>query len=168
MGARGPQPTPTAIKEARGTARPDRSARNEAKPVGKPTCPSWLPKDAKREFRRLVKLLDELGLIGMIDGNLLTRYASTWHRWRQAVQMVERSGEVVPLKHEDGTLKYLQPNPYVSIARQLADQLHKMEAALGMSPSARSRIEVQLTTPQQDAGKGRFFNDGPPLKFTGT
>ena len=167
MGARGPKPTPSAVKHARGTYRPDRAAANEAQPVGKPTCPAWLTKEAKAEFRRVVKVLDELNLIGKVDGNAIARYAQTWCRWRQAVQMIERDGEVVPIENDDGSLKYLQQSPHVSIARQLADQLQRLEQSLGMNPSARSRIEVPLSVPQEATGKSRFFNASSPLKFTG-
>ena len=104
-----------------------------------------------------------MDLIGKIDGNALARYASTWHRWRQCVEMIGRTGEVVPIKNDDGSLKYLQTSPYVSTARQLADQLQKLEQSLGMNPSARSRIEVPLSPPQREAAKSRFFPDGPAI-----
>src|SRR6266498_4043268 len=87
MGLRVPKTTPSAIKESRGTYRPDRAVRSEAAPIGKPTCPSWMiDPDARKEFRRLVKLLTQMGLVGAADGNLLVRYCTTWIRWRRIVQ----------------------------------------------------------------------------------
>lgn len=159
MGARGPKPTPAAILKQRGTFRPDRHA-DSAKPLGKPTCPSWLNADAKREFRRLVKVLADMGLIGNVDSNALARYASTWVRWRQAVQMIERGGEVVIYKDDAGKVKAVQPSAFNSIARGLAEQLDRLEQSFGMNPSARSRIEV--TPPpvaaSEPQGKNRFFD----------
>ena len=64
MGLRGPRPTPSVIKQARGTYRPDRAPANEARAIGKPRCPKWLNKDAAVEFRRLVRLLGQMGLLG--------------------------------------------------------------------------------------------------------
>lgn len=161
MGKRGPRPLPSAVKQARGTYRPDRAAGNEPQPVGIPKCPSWLNADGKKEFRRLLKVLGEMGLLGAADQNALARYASTWVRWRQAVQMVERGGEVTIYKDEDGRVKSIQPAAFASIARGLAEQLDKLESAFGMNPSARSRIEV---APPPVAGstaesKSRFFCD---------
>src|SRR5690606_12656013 len=140
-----------------GTYRSDRAAANEPKPTGKPTCPTWLSDDAKKEFRRLVKLLSEMGLIGSVDGNALARYASTWVRWRQAVQLLEKSGEVVVYKDEQGKVKAAQPAAFNSIARGRAEQLDRLEQSFGMNPSARSRIEVTPPAPasKEPEGKGR-------------
>ena len=158
MGLRGPKPTPTAIKQARGTFRPDRAAGSEARPTGRPTCPAWLSKDAKREFRRVVKVLSGMGLIGTADSNALARYASTWVRWRQTVQMIEKAGEVVVYRDEQGKPKAVQPSAFNAIARGLAEQLDRLEQSFGMNPSARSRIEVAPPAAPASEPKNRFFD----------
>ena len=146
MGARGPKPTPAAILKQRGTFRADRHA-DSANPIGKPRCPKWLNKDAAKEFKRIVKLLDTMGLLGAVDENALARYATTWTRWRQALQLIEKGGEVVVYKDEAGKVKAVQPSAFNSIARSLAEELSRLEQAFGMTPSARSRIEVTMPMP---------------------
>lgn len=167
MGARGPKPKPSALKKAQGTYRADRAPQHEAVATGKPSCPAWLSKDAKKEFRRVVKLLEAANLVGKLDGNALTRYAQTWERWRKAEAMLAKSGEVIPFKNDDGSLKYLQQSPYVAIARQLADQLHRLEQSLGMNPSSRSRIDIE--SPKEADAFDAFLNSppNPPLKLVG-
>jgi P27 family predicted phage terminase small subunit len=163
MGARGPQPLPSALKVARGTFRADRAARNEAAPLGKPTCPSWIAdKDARKEFRRLVKLLTDMGLVGAADSNLIVRYCTAWVRWRRVVQtlMANPGAEFAIYKDETGKPKSVQVSALHSIARSLSDELSRAESAMGMSPSARSRIEVAPPAPA-DAPKSRFFTDSP-------
>ena len=163
MGLRGPKPTPAAILRQRGTFRADRHA-DSARPIGKPRCPKWLSKDAAREFRRIVKLLDTMGLLGAVDENALARYATTWVRWRQALQMIEKGGEVVVYRDEQGKPKAVQPSAFNSIARSLAEELSRLEQAFGMTPSARSRIDVAPAAPTtQPIGKSRFFD--PPLRL---
>ena len=161
MGARGPQPTPSAVKLARGTYRADRAASNEAKPIGKPRCPKWLSIDAAKEFKRLARLLDKMGLLGAADENALARYAATWTRWRQAIQMIEQSGEVVVYRDDAGKVRAVQPGAFNSIARSLADELSRLEQAFGLTPSARSRIDVAPPTTPVSDGKSRFFTDAP-------
>lgn len=161
MGARGPQPLPSAVKQARGTFRADRAAKNEASPLGKPSCPNWIKdKDARKEFKRLEKLLGAMGLLGAADSNLLTRYCTTWVRWRRVVQtLVQNSGaEFATYKDEAGKVKSIQVSALHSIARSLADELSKAEASLGMSPSSRSRIEVEMPTNKAADPKARFFS----------
>ena len=56
--------------------------------------------------------------------------------------MIQKHGEVYPIKTDGGEVKYLQQSPYVSIARSAGDQLARMFREFGMTPSARTRIEV--------------------------
>jgi P27 family predicted phage terminase small subunit len=166
MGQRGPKPLPSAVKLARGTFRPDRAAHHEAAAIGKPNCPAWMKdKDARSEFRRLVRVLGEMGLIGAADGNLLVRYCTAWVRWRRINQtlLANPGAEVATYKDEAGKPKSIQVSALHSIERSLADQLSRMEGLLGMSPSARSRIEVAPQSAPADAPKSRFFN--PPMRM---
>lgn len=122
-----------------------------------------MSKDAKKEFRRVVKMLGEMNLIGVADGNALTRYAITWVRWRQAIQLVEKSGEVVVYRDDEGKPKAVQPSAFHAIARSLAEELSRLEQQLGMNPAARSRIScAPAAAPASDA-KSRFF--GMPVRF---
>jgi P27 family predicted phage terminase small subunit len=137
---------PSAIKQARGTYRADRAPAREAKALGKPTCPSWLKDaDAKREFKRLCKLLGEMGLLGAADTNLLARYCVNWIRWRRVSQTLASNpgAEFMVIKDDKGQPKMMQVSAVHSVERSLADQLTKAEASLGMNPSARSRITIE-------------------------
>lgn len=163
MGARGPKALPSSLKRQRGTYRPDRAAGHEATPIGKPSCPSWMTdKDARAEFRRVSKLLGQMGLVGAADSNVLVRYATAWVRWRRIVQalMANAGAEFATYKDETGKVKSVQVSALHSIARSLSDELSRAESVLGMSPSARSRIDVAPPAPA-DAPKSRFFDDSP-------
>jgi P27 family predicted phage terminase small subunit len=161
MGKRGPQPTPSEVLKQRGTFRADRAARNEAQPIGKPTCPAWLTdKDARKEFRRVAKLLAEMRLVGAADSNMLARYCTAWVRWRRVVQtlMSNPGAEFATYKDEQGKIKSIQVSALHSIARSLAEELSRYEGSCGMSPSARSRIEVQMPPAAEQQAKSRFFD----------
>ncbi len=167
MGSRGPKPLPSAVKHARGTYRADRAARNEAAPLGKPSCPDWITDpDAKKEFNRLARLLGKMGLVGAVDSNLLVRYCIAWVRWRRIAQslVTNDKAEYVMFRDEKGAVKSMQISALHSAARSLADELSRCEAALGMSPSARSRIEVAPPAPASQP-KSRFFDSPPPMRI---
>lgn len=157
MGARGPLPLPTAVKAARNTLRPCRVSSTEPHAKGLPKPSNDLAPIAKKEFKRLVRLLDQMGVIGAIDGNTLERYIRTWFQWRVAIEMVEKTGPVFTHKATDGTVK-LRRNPYVDIVAALASQLDKLEQAFGLHPSARSRIEVPIAAAPAGNDKSRFFD----------
>lgn len=115
--------------------------------------------DGKKEFRRVVKLLSAMGLIGAADANALTRYAVTWVRWRQAIALVEKSGEVVVYRDEQGKAKAVQPSAFHAIARSLGEELSRLEQQLGMNPAARSRIECAPPAQPASDNKSRFFEE---------
>lgn len=165
MGARGPKPLPSGIKQMRGTYRRDRAARNEARPLGKPKPPAWLKQnpEALKEFKRLVRELSAMGLVGSLDANALTRYTVLWVRWRQAEEMVKKGGDTFVIKGDDGKVKTIMPAPHVAIARQLSEQLARIEGEFGMTPSSRSRIEVAPPAARTEDPKGRFFD--APLRM---
>ncbi len=167
MGARGPQPLPSAIKLGRGTFRKDRAAKNEAAPVGKPSLPKWVADaDAKKEWKRIIKTLTAMGLIGAADQNLLVRYVVAWARWRRVADSLMKSpgAEYAIYKDAKGSVTSIQVSALHSIARSLADELSKAEGALGMNPSARSRINAELPA-KGKSEKSRFFD--PPFKDVG-
>lgn len=160
MGKRGPKPLPTAIRLARGTYRPDRAAFNEPIASGRPKAPAMLKgnPDALKEFRRLVKELSALGILGSVDANALARYSVLWVRWRQAEEMLKKTGDTLVIRDAEGRVKHVLPSPHVSIARSLSEQLGRLEGEFGMTPSSRSRIEVQPPAPAANADtKSRFF-----------
>jgi P27 family predicted phage terminase small subunit len=103
-----------------------------------------------------------MGVVGSVDENALTRYCVTWVRWRQAIQLIEKGGSVQIYKDETGKVKTIQPSAFHSIARSLADELSRLEQAFGLTPSARSRIEVTAAPAIAPEAKDRFFT---PLKI---
>ncbi len=111
MGARGRKPKPTALKRLDGTYRADRAAAHEPKPVGLPSCPRFLSDDGRREFRRVTKMLAEMGLIGRIDGNALARYAATWARCAGPQTYSRRLASFKSLRTKKGSPKLFSRHP---------------------------------------------------------
>ncbi len=154
MGLRGPPPTPTALLELRNSSLvTKRRQQTEAKGrPGRPRCPNWLDKIAKAAWRQLVPQLEAMGVLTLIDANALARYCRLWSRWRQAEAFLDQKGPVYPLKDERGKIKCVMPWPQVAIASKLAQQLTRLEQEFGMTPAARTRIQVSVG----DAGDDEF------------
>jgi P27 family predicted phage terminase small subunit len=152
----GRPPVPTKIKEQRGTLRPHREVANEPVASGLPKVPKDLTKDGKQEFKRLLKMLSAMGIVGAVDGMALERLVRTWLQWRVAVQMLEKTGPVLASKDAEGKAKF-RKSPYVDIAATLAAQLDKLESAFGLTPAARSRVSVQLPA-APEVNTSRFFD----------
>ena len=68
MATRGRKPKPTAIKELEGNPGKRELNQNEPKPEKKaPRCPTWLEAEAKKEWKRLAKQLEQLGILTEVD-----------------------------------------------------------------------------------------------------
>ena len=139
-------------------------ARNEPQPLdGKLSCPDWLDDEAKQAWRQLLPMLDQMGVLSRIDRNALARYCQLWSRWKKAELFIQKHGDTYPLKDERGNIRCLQQFPQVAIAHKLAGQLTRLEQEFGMTPSARTRINVDRCriAPNPLAGggpdKSRFF-----------
>jgi len=140
---RGRKPKPTNLKVLEGNPGQRPLNKNEPKPRRqRPTCPRWLSLEAKREWKRIVPELDRLGLLTVLDKAMLVCYCEAYAEYKDAKEKVATMGKVYPIRDELGNIKYLQQNPYVSIANKAFQQIKAACAEFGLSPSARGRIQI--------------------------
>jgi P27 family predicted phage terminase small subunit len=142
----GRKPKPTAIKALEGN--PGKRALNQAEPkprVIKPKAPEHLGDEEKAKWKAIVRELHPLGLVTSIDVDALAMYCVIFVRWMKAEKMVREKGEII--KTAAGNI--IQ-NPYLSIANRALEQLNKLGAEFGMTPSSRSRVRTDLTDPDQE------------------
>ncbi len=154
--ARGPAPTPTKILKARGSWRAQARKNEPELPVKSPTCPAWLAPEAKAEWRRQVKLLEQTKLIAEVDRAALTAYCEAW------AEFVQASGELAALgslttETESG---YILPHPLVAIKNNAVERLTKIGAQFGFSPASRARLQTSGGEEKAKDGKARFFQAG--------
>ena len=143
MGRRGPPPKPTSVKRWEGN--PGKRPINEREPqptTGTPRCPSWLRKEAKAVWRRMVPELRRMKVLTTADGEALASFCQAYVRWQEAEEFLAKHGPVYAVRDERGQVRYMQQFPQVSIARHLLLILKAFYQEFGMTPSARTRIEV--------------------------
>lgn len=134
----GRKPVPTAIKAARGN--PGKRPLNANEPTMEPSlppCPRWIKGEARAEYRRAGNLLAQMRVVTPADRAPLSEFAVVWARWCEAERMVAEKGMLVL-----GVEKKPIQNPYLSVARQSLDQLIRLQAELGLTPSSRSRLQA--------------------------
>jgi P27 family predicted phage terminase small subunit len=138
---RGRKPQPTALKILRGNPGKRALSGDEPQPAPliKLRAPSWLDKDAKKEWRRLAPMLERLGVLTETDTGALTAYCEAWSTWKNATQKIREFGMVV--KHPSpGKLPVV--SPYMRIANNALTQMRGLLVEFGMTPSSRARIHV--------------------------
>jgi P27 family predicted phage terminase small subunit len=135
----GRKPTPTALKKLAGN--PGHRAFNHSEPTPKKVMPrpaAHLSEVERKKWRTLVKELYPLGLLTSIDIDSLAFYCVLFARWEKAERIVREKGEVI--KTVNGNI--IQ-NPYLSIANRSLEQMNKIAAEFGMTPSSRSRVKTE-------------------------
>ena len=142
MATRGRKPTPTAIKELEGNPGKRPLNKNEPKPTKKaPPCPKWLEPEAKKEWRRLAKKMEQLGVLTEVDMAAFAGYCQAYARWKEAEEFITQHGSI--LRTKSG---YVQPVPQVSIAQTYLKIMNRFAEQFGLSAyDARQLVEGEQT-----------------------
>jgi P27 family predicted phage terminase small subunit len=136
---RGRKPKPTKLRILTGNAGKRPLNPSEPRPRrGIPTCPAHLDAEAKREWRRVSRELDGMGVLTKVDRAALAAYCAAWSRWVHAELQLRRIGPVYLIP---GTQK-MATNPYSYIVNQALRQMHAFLSEFGMSPASRTRLHV--------------------------
>jgi P27 family predicted phage terminase small subunit len=148
MGRRGPAPTPTAIKKARGETRPSRIGKKEIAPkaVAHLEAPEDLSDDAKPIWIAVVDAIGHTGVITAVDVEALRAYAESVATYRKAANIVARGGPII--KGRNGELVR---NPAIIVMKQAGEASRAWARELGLTPASRVGLEA-VASQGQHAG----------------
>lgn len=138
---RGRKPKPTKLKQLAGN--PGHRALNSSEPQPPvperpPYAPRFLNDDGKKEWRRVVGILMDLGLYTELDRTALAMYCQVYGRWVRMER--ELADEALVLVGTEGGL---YQNPKLHVANKAWEQQRKILAEFGLTPSSRSRLELK-------------------------
>ena len=163
---RGRKPKPVALRLLEGNPgkRPLPEGRGHA--AATPTCPSHLDAEAKKEWRRVVKELQAVGLLARVDRAALAAYCQLWARVVKLEGVVQRTGEVLTdkvvkrhygRKNEAGVAEEIvhertkfYRSPYAIELQACYERLHSFLSEFGLTPSSRARLGVGQATAEDD------------------
>ncbi len=145
----GRKPKPTQMKVVQGTFRKDRANHAEPKPKKQlPPCPDFLEGRARKEYFRIGRKLERIGILTEIDDLALTGLCQSWAEYLEATEQVRKTGMLV--KAPSG---YPILNPYVVLANQALKRVKAFLTEFGMTPSSRSRVSAAKKAEDKDCGK---------------
>lgn len=149
---RGRKPKPTQIKLVTGNPGHRPPPPDEPKPTARiPKCPSHLDPEAKREWRRMSRELDDLGILTCIDKAIFAVYCESWSRSKREEKILQQEGMIIRSRervteHPDGTVVRTggvpMINPRYKVKMDAVDKMMKALIEMGMSPSSRGRVSV--------------------------
>jgi P27 family predicted phage terminase small subunit len=105
-----------------------------------PTMPKHLDPDARRAWRHLCPMLLRVRILTEVDGNTLAAYCQVYSTWKQLREQINKKGVgALLMKTPKGNL---QQSPLFTMERDCINQLASLGRELGLSPSARTRVNV--------------------------
>jgi P27 family predicted phage terminase small subunit len=170
MGRRGPPRKPTELKLLQGNPGKHALPLNEPKPKkltdAKP--PRYLNKDARAIFIREAKKLTPLGLMSEIDINAFARYCDFLSKWLKVKAVLDNAEsyyypvyfEQTPEEISSGAkplLKRLAVMPEVGMYNTFAIMLNRLEREFGLTPAARSGIDVKPNKLEKEEAEDLLF-----------
>ena len=152
---RGRKAKPTAVKKLQGTHRPDRANANEPQPPvpdSVPYAPRFLNDEGKREWRRLVGVLMEMGLYTDADRAALAMYCQSWGRWVIAERKVSELDSVVAVTDKG----YSHVHAWRLEANKAMEQIKSLLGEFGLTPATRARLKVPQSAQEPSLGEQLF------------
>ena len=146
MAQPGKKPKPTNLRVLQGNAGKRPLNKKEPRPKAEiPTCPRHLSTKAKAEWKRVTRRLYALGLVTQVDRAALSAYCQAWGRWVEAEEEVRKNGDIVKTRAGN-----VIQNPWLAVANKAQEQMVKLAAEFGMTPSSRTRVSADPVNPELD------------------
>jgi len=135
----GRKPKPTNLKVLHGN--PGKRAINKDEPQGEVVDADLPPPDhlgdlAKECWTHMVSMLAGSQVITELDLHGLELYCAAYQNWRDAQQKVIELGSIVKSPKSG----YPVQSPYFAISNKAHEQMVKLAAEFGLTPSSRSRV----------------------------
>jgi P27 family predicted phage terminase small subunit len=102
-----------------------------------PRCPEHLTSAAAREWRRVVRVLQAMGVVTAVDRAALAAYCQAYGRWVEAEARLREA----PLLYKTPS-GHVQQSPYLGIIHKQLELMGRYMVELGMTPAARSRVAI--------------------------
>lgn len=127
-----------------------RTGKNQLK-----TPPIWLIDDiAKKEFKRIVKELKEIDIVGNLDLNNLGAYCNAFSNYIHVTEQL--NGQDYYITRETRTGVIIVKNPLVDIQTNYATEMRKFASLCGMTIDSRLKAATIKVDKQQEAITSKF------------
>jgi len=116
-------------------------------------APSFLDPIARMEWRRQVKSLIPLGIVGECDLGVLACYCDAHSDFVRSSEKLQKTGDLIAVKGRPVL------NPLTRMKRDARRDMIKAASELGISPSSRSRVQPLEDNEKDQDPTDEFFDD---------
>jgi P27 family predicted phage terminase small subunit len=113
--------------------------------------PRWLPKVARAEWNRIVRLLEPSGILSPVDMAVVCAYVSAWSDFRDASMKLATAGTTTP-----GSTGQLVEHPEVKRMERAEARMIAAAKLLGCTPATRLTAKIGQAE-SLDEDESEFF-----------
>jgi P27 family predicted phage terminase small subunit len=134
--------------------RPDRINHNESNPdPSKRGPPHHVIKEGRREWYRIVPMLDKMGVLGDVDTAALVVYCNTWARDMEVENLIRKGGMIT--SSEKGVRLFV--SAHIRISNECVRNIYRLLTDFGATRSSRSHFKADQ---QREDDIDEFLNAG--------
>ena len=118
-------------------------------------APEWLVDEvAVKEWKRIVKEMDKIDIIGNLDRNNLGAYCNAFSKYVKATNELKEAPFTIEKNTRSGIVTVR--NPLIDIQKLYAEEMRKFASLCGMTVDSRLKAAVTKTTKKEESIKERF------------
>ena len=119
--------------------------------------PTWvLGVVAKKEFKRIVKELEKIDMIGNLDLNNLGAYCNAYSTYLKSTKELSKSTLTIEKETQYGV--NIVENPLINIQKKYADEMRKFATLCGLTVDSRLKVATIKTTETKQEAERKFGN----------
>jgi len=111
-----------------------------------PNPPTWLGREAKAEWRRVVPELERLKMLSRVTRASLTAYCETWATFVTATGILHREGLMI-VSATRGPIAH----PAVAMQRAASAELRRWAIEYGLTPASEQKVRIDEPDSDDDA-----------------
>lgn len=117
--------------------------------------PPWLIDEvAKKEWKRIIKELEKINIIGNLDLNNLGGYCNAFSNYVKVTEMLAQQSFYIDRETKTGVI--VVRNPLVDIQKQYADEMRRFGALCGLTIDSRLKAGSAKVDKQQENIASKF------------
>ncbi|MBM7598480.1 P27 family predicted phage terminase small subunit [Virgibacillus halotolerans] len=121
------------------------------------TPPTWLSAEAKKIYRQLIKEFEHNDVLKNVDIHSVAMFADAYRDYIEMTEIINRDGMMMEHTNKSGASNTI-PHPLYTKKKALFDQMQKVMAEIGLTPSARAKLAIP-TKLEQVSDKLSLFGD---------
>lgn len=120
--------------------------------------PTWLDKLAKREFRKIVKEMEELDLLTNLDVHALAIYCDAYSQYVECTKQIDEEGLMVEYTNKAAETNKV-PHPLMTKKKQLHEQMRSLATEFGFTPASRAKLAIPREEPKPKTAFEQRFGE---------